>query len=194
MQAHRSDLSAARRLRPTPPPGQGTVYGLGLTDALRVELQPCQLSELIDELDALREPLGEAFERARAEWGALTSRADGDPLGVAAAAEQRLEGAAYALRILTAIRSQVPAPGIDRPFAIVGPATTISTIITGAAQNAADRLGDSLRKRSKRDSGTRDRLRELAVAALAWVETYIDCEAIEWYRFDPDWDPVTVVG
>jgi hypothetical protein len=33
-------------------------------------------------------------------------------------------------------------------------------------------------------------LRELAVAALAWVETYLDCCAIEGYSFDAACDHV----
>jgi hypothetical protein len=33
-------------------------------------------------------------------------------------------------------------------------------------------------------------LRGATAAAAAWVETYIECEALEWFNFDPDWDPV----
>ena len=44
MQSHRSELSAERPLRPAPTPAIGSVQALGLSDVLRVELQPCQLA------------------------------------------------------------------------------------------------------------------------------------------------------
>jgi hypothetical protein len=193
MQSHPSDLSALSTLRPAPTPPPGTVRALGLSDALRVEFQPCQRSGLLDELDALREPLVEAFESARASWEAVSSPENGGSPRQARVAEEKFESKAYALRVHAAIRSQVPGAVNDEAFAIVGPASTISTLVEGAARHAADRLGEFLRA-PRRDEKTRRRLREHGVAALAWIETYIDCQAIEFYSFDAAWDHVPSPG
>ena len=190
MQSHRSELPAISTLRPTPAPPQGTVRALGLSDALRVELQACQRAGLLDELDALAEPTAEAYESARGSWAALATRQNGDLPRQAVVAESQLESKAYALRVHAAIRSQVPAGELDEPFAIVGPATTISTLVEGAARDAADRLGEMLRSPSRPDEDKRGALRQQGVVTLAWIETYVDCQAIEWYSFDPAWDHV----
>jgi hypothetical protein len=195
MQSHRSELFSTAPFSPSEAPEVASVQALGLSDVLRVELQPCQLAGLIDEVDERRRPLHETFEHARDGWEAL-SRDNGvvSPRD-ASIAEAQLESAAYALRVLAAIRSQIPLHSEARPFAIVGPATTISEIITAAARNTVDALGELLRAPTAsmpRDHGYK-KLRALAKTAQAWVETYIDCHAVEWYRFDPEWDPTATV-
>jgi len=188
MQSHRIEASAQRPLRPAPSPTIGSVQALGLSDVLRAELQPCQLAGIVDELDELRGPLLELLEVARRGWEELASRNGGDPLGAAAAAEAKLESAAYSLRVLSAIRSELPSTTPDEPFAVVGPATMVSTLIVGAARNVADTLAESLRSSARPSSATDSALQQLAIAAQAWVETYIDCRSIEWYCFDPDFE------
>jgi hypothetical protein len=192
MQPHRSELFPTARLRPNAAPEVASVQALGLSDVLRVELQPCQLAGLIDELDERRGPLHETFEHARDRWEVLSRDNGVVSPRTASVAESQLEGVAYALRVLAAIRSQIPAPRPDEPFAIVGPAITVSEIIVAAARNAADELGELLRAPSSATAhaDTSKKLRELATTAQAWVETYADCHAVEWYRFDPEWDPV----
>jgi hypothetical protein len=192
--AYSSDSSAANTLRPAPPPRIASVQALGLSDALRVELQPSQRAGLVDELRRQQRPTAVAFESARDRWEALSSRKAGDALGQAAVAEAQLDSKAYALRVLAAIGSQVPVGASDEPFAIVGPATTVSSIIEGAARDAADRLGEFLRSPSRPNAETWGKLRELDVAAHAWVETYIACQAVEWYSFDSDCDHVPLPG
>ena len=145
MQSHRSGLFAMAPLRPSEAPEVASVQALGLSDVLRVELQPCQLAGLIDEVDERRGPLRETFEHAHDRWEAL-SRDNGPVLpSVAFDAEAQLSSAAYALRVLSAIRLQIPAHPTDHPVAIVGPATTVSEIITAAARNAVYELGELLR-------------------------------------------------
>jgi hypothetical protein len=157
-------------------------------------LQPCQRVGLIDELEELNGPMREAFDAARDRWKDLLSLKAGEPLHEATLAEATLESKAYALRVVAAIQSQVPAGVTEEPFEIVGPATMVSNLIEGAVRNAADRLGESLRSPSRPNAQTRGRLRELAVAVCAWVETYVDCQAVEWYSFDPNWDHVPSPG
>jgi hypothetical protein len=188
MQSHRIELSAERPVAPTSTPRIGSVQALGLSDVLRAELQPCQLAGIVDELDELRGPLVETFEAARRGWEQVASRNGGEPLGAAAAAESTLESAVYSLRVLSGIRSELPSATPREPFALVGPATMVSMLITGAARNVADTLAELLRSSTRPNSAMDGKLRELAIAAQAWVETYIDCRSIEWYSFDPDFE------
>jgi hypothetical protein len=195
MHSHRIELFPTAPLRPSEAPEVASVQALGLSDVLRVELQPCQLAGLIDEVDERRGPLRETFENARARWEAL-SRDNGIVSPSAASdAEAQLSSAAYALRVLAAIRSQIPIHRADQPFALVGPAITISEIITAAARNTVDELAELLRAETSRTPHAEryKKLRELTSAAQAWVETYVECHAVEWYRFDPEWDPVVLV-
>jgi hypothetical protein len=40
------------------------------------------------------------------------------------------------------------------------------------------------------DEEAHTRLRAAVPAAAAWIETYLDCQQVEWFSFDPAWDPV----
>ena len=71
---------------------------------------------------------------------------------------------------------------------MVGPASMISQFIVGAARNAVDDLAERVRT-PVRCCEDEVRLRAALAASNAWLETYIDCEAIEWYTFDPPCDP-----
>jgi hypothetical protein len=193
MQTHRTALLAQPQLVPTPVPPVGTVVGLGVTDALRVELQPCQIEALLDELDELARPLAETYDQARRrslEISRLGERAW--PASVQEA-ERDLTAAAYALRALTALRAQVPSTRPMASLALVGPTDLLTTVIAGAAQNVAATLVRLLDEPDRRDRRATERLRRLAAAAKAWTETYADCQTVEWFSFDPNWDPVDPV-
>jgi hypothetical protein len=188
MQSHRIEPSGESPLLPAPTPRIGSVQALGLSDVLRAELQPCQLDGIVDELDELRGPLVESFEVARRGWEELAPRNGRGPRGDASTAEAELESAAYRLRVHSAIRSALPSTTPTEPFAIVGPATMVSILIVGAARNVADTLAEFLRSSTGPNTAMHGKLRELAIAAHAWVETYIDCRSIEWYSFDRDFE------
>lgn len=63
----------------------------------------------------------------------------------------------------------------------------VSTVIEGAARDAVDSAAELLRSSTTPNSVADRKLCELATAARAWIETYIDCRAIELYSFDPDY-------
>jgi hypothetical protein len=143
MQAQGSDLPATEILTPSPPPRIGSVQALGLSDVLRVELQPCQVAGFADELAELRGPLVEAYEAAYERW--LTSSRFGggrEPGG----ATEKLSAAGYALRLHAAMTSPIPQMPTDEPLVVVGPATAMSEIIDGAARNAAAEVAGLLRQ------------------------------------------------
>jgi hypothetical protein len=58
---------------PSPPPRIGSVHAMGLSDVLRLELQPCQLAGFADELGELRGSLGETYETARGARGIIST-------------------------------------------------------------------------------------------------------------------------
>lgn len=62
-------------------------------------------------------------------------------------------------------------------------------IIDGAARNVADEVAGLLRRLPTPPSALPSLLRDRASALAAWIETYVDCHVVEWYRFDPNRDP-----
>jgi hypothetical protein len=163
---------------------------MGLCDVLRIELEPCQLAGAIDELEERRGPLHESFEQARTRWDALAERERERATGTASDLARQLSASAYALRVLTAVRAQLPTADHGHEVTLVGPASTLSDVVAVATANAVDDLAELVRKPPTGDAGTQARLRGVADAAVAWVATFIECQAVEWFNFDPDWDPV----
>ena len=190
MQPHRIDPSAQAPLIPARPPRVGSAVGLGLTDALRVDLMPCQLSAFAEEIDALREPLQLTLDRARAEWDDVANEALAAGATAYRDAEEELAAAAYRVRLLAAISSQLPATTAVEPVTIVGPAGMVSTLIANAVANAASKLAARIPASVPLDESAREDLRLRASALNAWVNTYVDCCEIVWFRLDTNWDPV----
>jgi hypothetical protein len=87
----------------------GSVRGLGVCDALRVELVTEQLPGLIEQLEAHRAALQDEIERRRA---AVMPR---DPRGTA-----QLEDAENELHLIELLRSELPTAG--ESFVVIGPA------------------------------------------------------------------------
>lgn len=69
----------------------------------------------------------------------------------------------------------------------------MTSLVAGAvvsAVEAVEALAELVRQSPKTNPQAQMGLRKATAAAAAWVETYIECEALEWFNFDPDWDPV----
>jgi hypothetical protein len=144
----------------------GTVHGLGVCDALRIELLPVQLPWLIDELEEMRGPLEEA----------LGCASPGDE-----AAALR-----YELRLLRRLRAQLPPAGHAGPFTLVGPAVMVGEVVRGTLRNVAAALAELAQARPAADP---EPLRATAAAAAAWTRTCLDCRAVEAFSFDPEAEP-----
>jgi hypothetical protein len=187
MQDNRIDGGALGARLGVAVPNPSRVRGLGLCDVLRVELEPCQIAGAIDELEERRGPLNEAFEQARTRWDALAEQESQRP--TERTLQHEPSRSAYALRLLSMLRAQLPAIGHGEPVAIVGPASSISGLIAAAARNAVDELSELIREPQRSDGQSETRLRAAMAATSAWLETYIDCEALEWFTFDPPYDP-----
>jgi hypothetical protein len=143
-----------------------TVSGLGVCDALRLELAPVQRPWLADELDEMRGPLEEALLRARADDAAED-----------AAAHQ------YELRLLRMMRAQL---ADDRTTVFVGPTGMVDEAVRGALRNVVGALAELVHDREAADG---DRLLETAAAATAWVRTFVDLRAVVAFNFDPEAEP-----
>jgi hypothetical protein len=140
-----------------------TVSGLGVCDALRLEVDPVQLPWLAEELDDMRGPLEEALLRARADGAA----------DEAAAHE-------HALRLLGMLRAQIAG---ERQISIVGPTGMVDEVVRGAVRNVVGALADLIGQRD--DVADGERLQETATAAEAWVRTFVDLRAVLAFEFDP---------
>ena len=143
-----------------------TVSGLGVCDALRLELEPVQLPWLADELDEMRGPLEEALARARE-----------------AGSEDEATAHAYELRLLRMMRAQLG----DRPapLVFVGPTGMVDEAVHGTMRNVVGALAE-LAHGSAADPR---RLRDAAAAADAWVRTFLDLRAVVAFNFDPEAEP-----
>jgi hypothetical protein len=153
----------------------GSVCGLGVTDALRLDLAPVQLAWLIDELEEIRGPLEEELQRARA-------RCADDPGELAA---DKLDASEHELRLLRMMRAQLPASDHGGRVAFVGPTEMVLDLARETMRNVVDALSELVRGKAMCDPDWHDRVRHTAEAAIAWVQTFLECENVELFRFDP---------
>ena len=154
------------------PPAPSAVRGLGVVDALCVELEPVQVAWLADEIDV-------AGRCAREHLAELPAGHDADEL-----ADRE-----YEIEALAMIRAQLPAaPG--GAVTVVGPAATMRRLIGGAARNTADALAEALDDQPPRsEPAAAVALRALAAAAAGFADRLAAVEEIEAYSFDPGADP-----
>jgi hypothetical protein len=169
MHAHRNaDVAPTPRRANTPPPA-GNVHGLGLVDALRIELRPEQLPWLAAEIDTVRYCLEDELEHSRARYDELPEAARKEHWQNARDAEEEIERRAYQLQALAMVGDQLPisaaataatvagprsaaavepAPEDERPaepIAVAGPAALMTILIGGAMRHAAEALGEAVR-------------------------------------------------
>src|SRR5215216_2810162 len=85
-----------RRANTPPPPGN--VHGLGLVNALRIDLQPAQLPWLVAEIDIVRYCLEDELEHVRARYDELPEAAKKERREDARDAEEELERRAHQIR------------------------------------------------------------------------------------------------
>jgi hypothetical protein len=149
----------------------GTVRGLGVCDALRVELEPVQRAGL---------DIGLAARAA-----ALEQRSAGRAAGVRA---DELADVDDALRLLARMRAPLR-PGGAAPFVLVGPAGLVLELVDACLADAVARLAQSLGQAGACTSGSAA-FDATLLAAAAWIATALDCRAVDGFCFEPGVDPV----
>jgi hypothetical protein len=169
MQTHRNAGPEPAPRRAVAPPPAGNVHGLGLVDALRIDVQAGQLPWLADEIDTLRCCLEDELAHRRARYDELPAAAKEHGWPSARDAERELERRGYQLQALAMVREQLPvsgeaaaaavaspwgepaddvAPALERiagSVAVVGPAALMTVLIRGGTRNVADALAEALR-------------------------------------------------
>lgn len=146
----------------------GTVHGLGVSDALRLKLQPVQIPWLVDELEEIRGPLEETLRIASANSDA-----------------EVVEEVEYRLRLLRKLRGELPEGEHGEFVLFTGPSGMVLDAVEGTMDNVVAALAEQVARRKPNA-----RLRDTAAAAHAWVETFLDCKAVEGFDFDPTSDPI----
>ena len=186
MQAHRTaGLPPAQSLAAGS--WTGKVLGLGVTDLLRVELEPVQVPAFVEQLAVTRRVCADEVARDEVRWEAMPEwqRVSRPPRVVEAGKD--LDASRFNLRALDVIGSQLRPDGDDLAIkTIIGPSRIVSELVRETAQRVVLALNERLEERPRGDAAARERLLQTAVAASAWVETFVDCEAIEWFRFAID--------
>jgi hypothetical protein len=159
----------------------GSVSGLGVCDVWRLELSAVQWPWLADELDELRGPLEEELQRARVAH-------DVDPDDNTA---DELSAREYELRLLRAMRAQLPACDYRGAVMFVGPAQLVRGLVAGSLCNAVGALSELAgAPRRLSDRKARGRLAATADAARSWAQTFVDCQELEDFSFEPPGDPL----
>jgi hypothetical protein len=171
---------------PEQPPWSDRVRGLGVSDALQLQLEPLQVPWLRDELEELRlaheQGLVEAVQRRGSATGSDVRRI----------AAEDIDRHRHDLAVLRAVCAQIPASA-DRHVVVCGPAPMLSGIIRGVTASVAERLAELVGERQgSRAAATADDLVALAAATQAWVETLAACHALEWFTFDVE--PMAMEG
>ena len=72
---------------------------------------------------------------------------------------------------------------------MVGTASMLSRFVAGAARSAVNDLAELALTPVRSGGEAEAKLRAALAAATAWLETYMECEALEWYTFEPPYDP-----
>ena len=98
-----------------------------------------------------------------------------------------MEEAESELRLIERLRGVLPTAGeTSEPFVVIGPAGPIGAMVRGAMRHAVEALSELVLGTSRDDAGGRDRLTRAAAAAVAWVRTYVDAQAVEDFSFDTE--------
>src|SRR3954468_11470946 len=110
----------------------GSVRGLGVCDALRVELAAEQLPGLVEQIEAHSAALRDEIVRRRA---AVMPR---DPRGAAQVDEAENE-----LRLIELLRGELRTAGeTSEAFVVIGPAGPIGSMVRGAMRHAVEALAE----------------------------------------------------
>jgi hypothetical protein len=138
------------------PPTIGNVHGLGVVDALRVDLKLVQLPWVADEIDHLCDSIEKDLAREQAAYDDLPDVEKEQRWPRARELEQQLDRRTYQLCALTMVQAQMPTRGgpaadvanpslpgeedVGDAITVVGPAVLITELIGGATRTVADAL------------------------------------------------------
>jgi len=179
MHAHRS---AGHPVPSFHPPGQPSwsdkVRGLGVSDALQLQLEPGQLPWFLDELEELRA----AHEQGVSEAAAVRAATTGTER--ARRAVEDSEHHRHELTLVRGVRDRVSRQ--PQGGAIVcGPAPMVSSLVRGAARAATEALAEIVDDQpGVCDAAAGRRLSAVAAAARAWVDTLVALQQLEWFTFE----------
>lgn len=164
---------------PAPSAPARSVSGLGICDVWRLELSAVQWPWLVEELEDLRGPLEEALQRAWAQQAVDRSES----------LAEEVSAREYELRLIRWMRAQLPARG-HGDVVFVGPAELVRNLVGGALRNVVSALSQVADAQRAGDERARERLIETADAARAWARTFVECQVLDTYNFDPAADPL----
>jgi hypothetical protein len=156
----------------------GSVRGLGVCDALRVELAPVQRAALEAQLTARTA----ALEQRRAALEAVARACTGPH-----ANEGELTGVRDELRLLTRLRAEMPTLAPEA-FTFTGPAGLVLELV-GACLAAAVTCADARLGEGRPGAPWAAACERELEAAAAWIATALDCRAVEEFCFEPGVDP-----
>ena len=175
MHAHRI---AGHPVSSPDPPWSDRVRGLGVCDAVQLQLEPEQLPWLLDEFNELCL----AHEQGLSEAAARRAMA-ADPQRSRHAAEST-ESHRDELALLRAVRTRISS-GSDASTIVCGPAPLMSSVVRAVTQAAAERLAELAGEHpAGRDAAASGRILRTAATTTAWVQTLVALQQLEWFTFE----------
>jgi hypothetical protein len=87
------------------------------------------------------------------------------------------------------MRAQLPARGDDDKVLFVGPAELVRGLVAGVLRNVVSALSEIVDAQRAGDEQAGTRLIATATAARAWAQTFVDCQEVDAFSFDPAADP-----
>lgn len=156
----------------------GSVRGLGVCDALRLELLPEQLPQIIEQAEAARVALQEEI---RQRTSAMVPE---DPRGL-----EQIEAVQYELRVLECLREHLPAGEVRERFVVVGPTDVVGAIVRDSTRRAVETLAELVLENPESGCEARAGMVAAVTAAAAWIQTYVEAQATEDFSFDVEDDP-----
>lgn len=158
---------------------------------LRIEFEPCQVPSLVDELGVLRDAFERKLAGEVAALEAVSAEARRRRSPVAVEAEADIDARTYQLRALARIRAQIAAGAPGEAMSVFGPSRLMSELVGGATRDVVAVLGELLDAAPRDDLAALDKLLHAGEAARAWIDTWVACRRVEWFSFDPEFDPVS---
>jgi hypothetical protein len=154
----------------------GSVRGLGVSDALRLELVPLQHARLAEQLEALDV---EVEARVTAHQRAVRSPRD--------EAVDAVGAARYERHLVQLMRAGLEACDTRAPFAFAGPTGMVLELVRACLTGVVAELAQHLAGEAA--DGSQDALDQKMEATAAWLRTFADCRAVERFRFDAEGEP-----
>lgn len=84
------------------------------------------------------------------------------------------------------MRAQLPEAERDGGVSFAGPPELVVDLVRGTVRNVVAAFGEFVHGKAAGDPAWHGHVRVMNDAATAWIQTFLDCEAVVLFSFDPE--------